>query len=269
MSTLVWWIVGVVVLVLILIGLGLAYLRTRGLHSKKMADEQARLAKKTGKKAPEGPPPTPPASTNGNGKRFGWLRKKPGSGFWTFLLIVAAIVVFYCGIYSPSWETPSFGSIGNLALRHWFWILILAAILAILIARVGGGMKKTLNGFLVVVLIAIFVIIPAGVWIMTPRAPTSHVQVPLASEPFANWKKFLIPAGGRQEIPISQGTRRAMINGSRITIVSRYADGTECARDSEGPESISVLGSCPDGMVGSHVINKANETNVVLVAYEK
>ena len=244
-------------------------------HWKKMAETQARLDEKTGKKNTSSAPTAPsiattPKDAGGKKKDWEWLEDKVGSDILTVLFVIAAIVVSWLGIYSDSpWKNPTLANTGSWSQNHWLWILILAGIIAILIVRIfSGKTATTLQAVLWVAVFMLLICFPTWNGIVgtsnTPQA-SSRSEIPLASAPVSTWTKVVLPLGGKENIPVPSGMR-AMVSGSKLRVHTVYADGNECVRASEGAGSDTV---CPGQGIGVYVSNAANETNIISFAYEE
>ncbi len=140
----------------------MSLLKTR---SRRMAEEQARLDGKIGKKHE-----TPATTIKGKKKDWEWFESSVGSNVLTILLIVAGAIVLYCGLYAPKGESPSLADTGSWAWSHWLSILIFSGILAVLIARIfSGGTAKTLQWLLAGMLFFLFIITPIAGWVAEVR----------------------------------------------------------------------------------------------------
>jgi hypothetical protein len=154
----------------------------------------------------------------------------------TGLLIIAGAIILYCGIYSQKWETPSMANAGSWSWDHWLWILVLAGILAILIARTAGGMANILNGFLVVAMLMIFIVAPIGGCIANygehgkksaeatcPDASANEMRTCMVND--KDWSHPILPAGGTPNGMYLCYSPRAM-----VLCNSEVMDGTSIYR---------------------------------------
>jgi len=192
------------------------------------------------------------------------------NGTFTILLIVAAIVVFLCGVYFPMLKSPQPSEIGTMFWKNWLWSFIFVGILYFLVEKIKDAtMKKTSRTFLSIVVFLVAIGFPVWNWVVEQSrvsTPASRqVEIPLASAPISTWPKIILQPGGKSErIPVPPGMR-AMVDGSRLCVHTVYSDGHECVRASEGEGSGTV---CPDGQVtGAYVTNEAKETNIVSYAF--
>ena len=102
-------------------------------RSRKMAEEQARLDKRTEKKVD---PPDLVKKDKENGKG-NWLEASR-QNFWTILLIIVGIIVFFFGIYTPKMKTPSSSEIESMVWARWIWILVFWGISALNLSLIFG-----------------------------------------------------------------------------------------------------------------------------------
>jgi energy-coupling factor transporter transmembrane protein EcfT len=227
-----------------------------------MAAVQEQLDRKVGKEKT-----TTPKDVNGKKKDWDWFENKLGSNVLTVLLIIAGIVVFYFGVYSPSWKNPSLAEVVNQSRNNWFWVLLFAGILAILIARIAGGATKTLQRFLVGALLFLFIILPVWFWMVgtgTSNAMRSspRSEIPLANTPVSTWTKIVLqPCGMSERLSVPIGMSMKVI-GSRANLHTVYSDGHECVIPLESDKSN------PDGPIaGVYITNEAKEINIVSYAF--
>jgi hypothetical protein len=188
--------------------------------------------------------------------------KETVKGSGTVLLIIAGGIVCWIGIYNPSLGNPSLVDVANQSRSQWFWVLVFAGILAILIARIGKA-QKTLYWILVVVLcIVLFVPMPLLRWttgtetLRVAQHGSQAVEIPLASAPQAKWPKITIPAGGKTELIPIPPNMHSVVYGGKAHYV--YTDGRDCASGS----------SCPDGsLAGMYIANEGKEKIIVSYAF--
>lgn len=235
------------------------------LRSRRIQEVQEQLDRKAGKEKT-----TTPKDVNGKKKDWDWFENKLGSNVLTVLLVIAGIVVFYFGVYSPSWKNPSLAEVVNQSRNNWFWVLLFAGILAILIARIaGGGATKTLQWCLAGTLLFLFIVLPVWFWIVGTGTPnvlrsSSRSEVPLASAPVSEWPQLVMPAGmgemsERVQYTPAMAGKHIVMKGNNFRLHTVYQDGKECAFgercDTNKPQA------------GAYVMNEAKERNVVSYAF--
>ncbi|MFH1178616.1 MAG: hypothetical protein V1711_02760 [bacterium] len=242
-----------------------------------MAKEQERLDKKKGV--------VTSAATSGNGtsgidklcKQKLWIFEN----FWTILLVIVGLVVFYFGLYESKWENPSLRNASGMVWSHWFWVLVLAGILYFLAGKVdNASATKMLRGILVSALLAFFIILPAwfGIvdWYNNPKS-SQRSEIPLASVlpqnapniPWAwhmeqsKWPRVLVPPHGDSvHVPGIFGGH-IVWGGSGFKVHVLYSDGREC-----------VLGNtnapCEDGnIVAGYAHNEGGTPLYASYAYAR
>ncbi|MFA6278473.1 MAG: hypothetical protein WCS97_00050 [Candidatus Paceibacterota bacterium] len=230
-----------------------------GPHSKKMAEEQARLDKKTGKKA-EATITTP-------------KEKKVDRKLMSVLLTVIGVIILIFGLYASKLENPSLAGVASWGPSRWLWILILGGIAAALIginAKELGKAAGVLQTIVVVTVVMLIIGFPIINWFATPSSSgnsgsaAKQPSVPLASAPLSEWKPITLPPRGQVDLSIPEG-KRAMVSGSKLRTHAVYQDGHECVRASEGEGSDTV---CPDTppAIRAYVTNESDEINNISYA---
>ena len=173
MNTL-YWLLGVAAFLFLAIVGGIVLLRTGSSHSKKMLTEQAKLNRRNGIQ-----PPDAPKEKSGEEKSEGkimkvlkWLLKH----FWTAVLVLAGLAIFYFGMYTPSWDSPSLASTVAWARAHWLAVLAFSSIIFVLttiyekvLKEVGEGLQWVLG----VALFMLFIGFPIWVWLVEPSKPVA------------------------------------------------------------------------------------------------
>lgn len=152
----------VVVGTIVLIAFAFGFLRSLSGHSKKMAEEQARLNKKMGI-VDHAVSATPAAKSEDGVLGRMWTKIAPNS--LNILLVLAGLIVLYFGLYSSSWETPQLASTNDWSQSHWVWLLAFWGVLAALIALNAGKSTKTLQLVLIGIVLMIFVGLPTIDWV--------------------------------------------------------------------------------------------------------
>jgi hypothetical protein len=170
-----------------------------------------------------GTPTTAPVATGTAATTSRWY----GESFWSILLVVAGMIVFFVGIYNPTttaWGNPSPASVGSWGQNHWLALLILWGIAAALIAlNACGATAKTLQQVATGVVVAMLVVLPLWGWATSPTAPahavTGAVQPPQ--------KRMLsIPADKELDIRVPDGYGGA-ITGNQFVVFCTYENGTK------------------------------------------
>lgn len=156
-------------------------------------------------------PGAPPAEVS-LGKRFlAWSKGYVGV-IGTVLLIIVGICVFYFGVYTQSWSSPSPTELGGKGQASWFWLVILWAVGHALIATLAkeGAVATWLHRVWGMVMIALIVIFPLYRWATSPSTTTRTAKVeefklPSSDMPNAERPSFIVPAHGEIYVPTPVG----------------------------------------------------------------
>lgn len=234
------WIVGVIVFVLLLPVFAIWYIRVSKPHSKKMANEQAQLDRKTGATGDA------VASTSANGKGLIQELKKKLKGefssrIWTILLVVIGAAVFFWGLYTPGlrlWQ------VGDWSWDHWISLPAFCGIVFALIKMhkdALGTMAKPFESTLGLVVFSLFIGIPAVIWVrdaflpqvicrdLSSREPRSCVLntawsswIKAEEGPAVDGMRVCSTPGGKSERIVVNGTSFFRYKADEGTLIKMY-----------------------------------------------
>jgi len=197
------------------------------------------------------------SSTNDKGGGKDEFLKKMLKDYGNILLVIAAGLIFYLGIYSETpWKSPSFAEFVNRCRGNWFWVLIFFGILFVLIARSKLAEKTRSMLYWILTATFFFLFIVAPFWL--------HVTKPDDSPSKANQSDQLsrstMPKDGKSEIISVPVGKRAKVYGDRFQIHFVYKDPPECVRESGSSGPL-----CPDSPeTKMYFTNTADRENTVL-----
>lgn len=147
----------VIALILFLLVGYIVVIRVAKPHSKRMGRNGAQPG------APAVGARAPAASAAAPKGRFGWIAEY----LWTILLVVVGLVVFFQGIYSSEWKTPSFSAVGSWSWGHWLQLLVLwgigSALLALNKEKLGAAVSALQSLFTGIAVMA-FLVCPVIGW---------------------------------------------------------------------------------------------------------
>jgi|GEM_PF-3325549 len=185
--------------------------------------------------------------------------------FWTILFFIAGAFVLFFGVFGSLLKTPSFSEVGGLGHAKWIWILILCGILYALIAfnaKTLGKAAKTLQNILATTAITLLVL---GLFTSqcsgprtVPPPPQANTNVSQANTPVSEWKKIVLPPGGKSELIPVPLHMHIVMDGENFLLHNVYQDGHE--RTFGGVRAAGPL-------VGAYATNKVNEKNTISYSF--
>lgn len=173
-------------------------------------------------------PGTPAPGTPGTGgKKMAWLAKY----FWTIVLVVAGLAIFYFGMYTPTWDSPSLASTVAWARAHWLAVLALSGIIYALTSIFAKAMKEVGEGvqwMLTASLFMLFIGFPIWVWLVEPSSkPVASVSAPATASAPSKATMLTMEPGGKSEHIRVPFQNRVLLHGRDYRYHCVYGDGHE------------------------------------------
>ncbi|MFZ3043590.1 MAG: hypothetical protein WA058_00560 [Minisyncoccia bacterium] len=225
---------------------GMFFLKGASAHYGRMAHEQERLDKKNG----IAPKPSTPLTKDAGpvGSKKSWYKEYG----LTLLLAAAGAIVFYFGVHTSSWESPSLAKAVGWKNEHWVSILVLWSIGIALVSLNETRLKAAtvvLHCFIGVAMFLLFIGFPIWVWI-------SGIGVHQEQQRLEK-SVLSMPAHGDSPRISAPPDQAVTFFGSGFTTHCVYADGSEgIVGDKERP--------CKDGpMLYQYVRDTTGRKNAV------